>query len=137
MVTVLTMALVAILILEHRVKTRSKITFVVSIDGNAPTILKGNSMSATIDNIITCTVNVKDKGGNPVGALATTPTWTLDNQALATITPAADGLTAVVTPVGPVGTVNVTATVGTLTGSLAVALGAGAPATVTVTAVVA
>ena len=93
-------------------------------------------MQATIDNTITCTATFTDKAQNPVTPV-TAPTWAVDNAALATIVAAADGMSAVVTPVGPVGTVNVTVTDGTLSGSLAVVLGAGAPATVTVTATVA
>ena len=94
-------------------------------------------MQATIDNTITCTAVVTDKGHNVVTVPATSTTWTLDNEALATITPAADGLSAVVTPTGPAGTVNVTVTIGSLTGPLAIELGAGAPAAVTVTATLA
>lgn len=93
-------------------------------------------MQATISNVITATAAFSDKAGNPTTP-ASAPTWTLDNASLATIAPSIDGLTAVITPVGPVGVVNVTVAFGTLTGTLAVDLAAGAPAAVTVTAVVA
>lgn len=92
--------------------------------------------NATVNNTITLTAAFTDAKGNPT-APASVPVWTLDNSALATIVPAADGLSAVVTPVGPLGTVTVTVTEGTVTGTAAIDLAAGAAASVVVTAVVA
>jgi hypothetical protein len=51
-------------------------------------------------------VTFQDAGGQPASVQGT-PVWTSDNEAVLTVAPAADGLSAVVSAVGPVGTAQV------------------------------
>lgn len=71
-----------------------------------------------------------DSKGNP-GTFTGTPTWASSDPTIATVTPAADGLTAAVAAVGPLGTVTVTVTAtagsGTVSGTATVTV-TGAPA---------
>lgn len=62
----------------------------------------------SVGDTTTATVEFFDKAGKEV-SVASVPAWTVDQAALATIAPAADGLSAVVTAVA-VGTVTVTVT---------------------------
>lgn len=55
---------------------------------------------------VTLTLNPLDKNGNPA-KVDGVPEWQIDNPALATVTPAADGLTALVKALGAPGKVNV------------------------------
>jgi hypothetical protein len=68
-----------------------------------------------------------DKAGNP-GTLASVPVWSVSDPTIVTVAPAADGLSAVVTATGKLGTAEVHVTaegdptpgVDTITGTLAV-----------------
>ena len=91
--------------------------------------------NATIDNTVTVSAAFADKNGNPV-APASAPIWTVDNVSVANVSPSADGLSAVVTPIGPLGTAIVTVTSGSITASTSLVFSAGAPATVVLTDVV-
>jgi hypothetical protein len=73
------------------------------------------SQTIRVDQLLNITVsNFKDVAGNPVsGPLANPVTWTVDNAALGTVTPGADGMTAVFTPAGPLGLAKVMASTDT------------------------
>ena len=66
------------------------------------------SKTLNIGGISTTTVTYQDKAGSNVPVVGA-PTWAVDNSAIATVVPAADGLSAVVTGVA-VGTATVTVT---------------------------
>ena len=69
------------------------------------------SKTARIDQIVTlAAASFSDVDGNAV-SVANPIVWTIDNPALATLTPSPDGTTVVVTPLGPLGVANVTSTV--------------------------
>ncbi len=57
---------------------------------------------------VTLTLKALDSKGQPA-TLANPPVWTLSDATLATLTAAADGLSAVITPLGPVGSFTVQA----------------------------
>ena len=90
---------------------------------------------------VTLSVSFADKRGNPVPAPvgAQPPSWLVDNAALLSLTPAADGLSCVAASVGPLGTATVSVKVSDAqgnalaSGSLGVTVIGGAPATVVVT----
>ena len=90
---------------------------------------------ATIDNTVTLTVAFTDSKGNPTSP-ASTPVWTADSATSATLAPAADGLSVVVSPTGALGTTNITATVGSVTGTASVTFVPGGAVAANVTAVV-
>lgn len=81
----------------------------------------------------TVAVAFKDKRGNVTKADGI-PAWTVSDPALLAVTPAADGLTAAVAAVGPVGAGSVTAKLGGVSASLDVQVVAGPPASAVVTA---
>lgn len=87
-----------------------------------------NMTQATVLSTITINASYVDSKGNPA-VPATAPVWSVDN-ALASVVAAPDGLSAVVTPVGPVGTVVVTATAGSVVGTASIELTAGPAAEV-------
>lgn len=79
------------------------------------------------------TLQFVDAKGNPaVAPLGVVPTWAVDHPELLTVTPAADGLTAVAVTVGPTGVAVVTVTDGNITGTLAVTVEAGVITGITV-----
>ena len=88
--------------------------------------------NTTIDNTVTVSAAFTDRKGNVVTP-ASVPAWTVDNAAVATIEPSADGLSVNVTPVGPVGTVVVTVTDGAITANTSITFAPGAPAAVVLT----
>lgn len=49
------------------------------------------------------TVQAKDAKGNPTSAFDAVPTWGVSDPTILKVVPAADGLSAVVSPVGPLG----------------------------------
>lgn len=61
------------------------------------------TLKLTATQNCTLSVAITDKKGNPA-PVEGTPTWGVDNPNLLAITPAADGLSAVVSAVGPLGT---------------------------------
>ena len=56
-------------------------------------------------------LNPVDQDGQPVTAFATPPAWSVDNPALLSLAPSADGLRCVGTPGGGIGTASVTVSV--------------------------
>lgn len=80
-----------------------------------------------------------DAAGNPTTLPAGSVTWGSSNPAVAAVTPSADGMSADVAAVGPLGTAQVTVSVAvdantTLTGSLDVTVVASAAATIQISA---
>lgn len=81
-----------------------------------------------------------DAAGNPTTLPAGSVTWTSSNPSVAVVTPSADGMTADVAAVGPLGTAQIgvsvqvdpTGATAPLTGSLNVTVSAGAAATINV-----
>jgi uncharacterized protein YjdB len=66
------------------------------------------SKQLNVGDTDTATVAYTDKAGNAVSLPAgNVPAWTVDDETIATVAPAADGMTAVVTAVA-VGTANIT-----------------------------
>ena len=81
------------------------------------------------------TIQAVDAAGNPATLPAGAVTWTSSNPAVATVTPAADGMSADISAVGPLGAAQIALSVAvdattTLTGTLDVAVTAGAAATI-------
>lgn len=84
---------------------------------------------------------IKDKFGNPA-LVDGVPAWSVDDNALALIDPAADGMSAVLKPIGPVGIVTISvsadadmgAGVEAVSGSLPIELVAGQAVTIQLTA---
>ena len=91
--------------------------------------------NATVLASIAIVAAYVDSKGN-VAAAPATPVWSVDQPTLATITPSVDGLSATLTPVGPLGTVVVTATAGAVVGTASITLTAGPATTVTLTTTV-
>ena len=132
----LSICVAAILLKVFHTQSLPSVTFTVNV-GGIIYILKGKShmTNATIDNTVTVSAAFTDKSGNAV-APAVAPIWTVDNLAVAVVAPAADGMSAVVTPVGPMGTAVVTVTAGSIIGSTSLTFAAGAPVSVVLTDVV-
>lgn len=61
------------------------------------------AFTLTADQKVTLSVAPVDKYGNPA-SLDGNPSWTVSDSAILTVTPATDGLSAVVEAVGPIGT---------------------------------
>jgi hypothetical protein len=88
---------------------------------------KVTQMQIQDNGSLTVSIAAEDVKGNPVSLdPSAAPSWAVDNASLATIVPSADGLSAVVTPVGPLGSFNVQCSIpavnaeSALQGSLAV-----------------
>jgi hypothetical protein len=82
-------------------------------------------------------IQAVDAAGNPTALPAGSVTWTTSNSAVAAVTPSADGMTCDVAAVGPLGTAQIGVSVivsptVTLTGALAVTVGASAAASIQV-----
>ena len=98
-----------ILILTHDSVTYSQ----AAPDGpGTPTVMKGNTVQLNDLQQVTLTVAEQDSKGQPVTGDALT--WTVDNTAVATITPSADGLSCLVVA-GTDGVATVTVTDATVT----------------------
>jgi hypothetical protein len=69
------------------------------------------SIIARIDQQVNLSTNFTDAKGNPVTELGSVPAWSVSDAGIATVTASADGLSAVVKPVGALGTVQVNMTV--------------------------
>lgn len=98
-----------------------------------PLTSRGVSMSATITVVqqVPVTAQPVDAKGNPTQTtFPTPPAWSVSDPTILSVSPAADGLSAVVTAVGKIGTATVTVS-GTPTGATAPITGS---ATVDVTA---
>jgi hypothetical protein len=81
------------------------------------------------------TIQAVDAAGNPATLPAGAVTWTSSNDTVVTVTPSADGMSADVSAVGPLGTAQIGVSVAvdastTLTGSLDVTVSAGSAATI-------
>ncbi len=76
---------------QHRLSSKGKLLMAFSMTG-----------SQQVD----CKVEFKDKKGNPA-KVDGVPAWSVDNSDILSVTPAADGLSAVVAAMGPLGTANV------------------------------
>ena len=82
------------------------------------------------------TLVADDGAGNPTTLPAGTVTWASSNTSIAAVTPAADGMSADVAAVGPLGTAQISVSVVVdpaqppLTGTLDVSVGASAAATI-------
>ena len=89
----------------------------------------------------TLSVAYADKRGNPVPAPAGAqpPTWMVDNSAILTLTPAADGMSCVIAAVGPLGTAKVSVAATDAAGNalagggIDVPIVSGAPSTLNIT----
>ena len=99
------------------------------------------TFSMTDTQQVTMSIAYTDKRGNPTGPPpgATTPSWLIDNAALASLTPATDGMSCVVASLGPLGTGTVSVKVADgsgnplASGSITLTVVGGAPTNVTVT----
>lgn len=96
-----------------------------------------NQVQMKDNQVLTVTIGPTDALGNPTTLdPAAAPAWAVDNAALATVTPSADGLSVQVKPVGPLGSFNVQCSIpaagaeGALSGSLAVDIIASAATTI-------
>jgi len=80
------------------------------------------------------TLSFVDADGNPAAAPAgITPTWATSDATKVTVTPAADGLSAVASGQSGLGDAQISVTAGSLTGQLTVTVVAGPPASITIT----
>jgi hypothetical protein len=86
----------------------------------------GMAYQLPVDKKVEITVTAVDQYGNPA-VFAAKPAWALSDSSLAILTATADGLSAVVEPAGVLGVEKVTATAGTLAGSIDLQLIAGQP----------
>lgn len=80
---------------------------IVDIPAILPKVIPMKTTPLRLDQTATVTAALTDFKGNEIAAPGTTPAWSVDNTAVATVVPAADGLTAQIVPVG-VGTAVVT-----------------------------
>lgn len=93
----------------------------------------------TDEQKVSLSISFLDAEGNPT-TVTEVPVWTVSDPALLAVTPSADGLSAEVTTVGPLGTGQVTVSVtgsdiqGTLTGVLDVQVIGSAAASIAITA---
>lgn len=86
-------------------------------------------MNLKVNQQLPVSIVAEDKFGNPTGAFDSVPAWTLSDPTLGTVTPAADGLSAVLVPSGKLGNGQLqvlgTADAKQISGSLDVVLIAG------------
>lgn len=69
-----------------------------------------SDMNLKDNNQLPISISPADEFGNPTqSAFDAAPTWSVDDVSIATVSPAADGLSAVVTPTGKLGSCNVQA----------------------------
>lgn len=95
-------------------------------------------MVITDSQQVLLTVNPVDKRGNPA-MLGAVPAWNVSDPTLATLNTAADGLSSTVLAIGPLGHVQVSATVtnpdgSVLSGTLEIDIVSGAAATLNIAA---
>jgi len=95
-------------------------------------------VSIAIGFKVPITAVAADAEGHPTGdSFDASPQWSLEDTTLGTLDVSADGLSALLTPLGPLGstTVNCSGAVGgkTITGSLPVTFGAGVSAQILLT----
>ncbi len=76
----------------------------------------------------------QDKRGNPATAPGGKPVWSASDPTVLSVVPADDGLSAVVSAVGPLGNAQVQVQAGMLTGTAAITIVAGDAATIALTA---
>jgi len=92
----------------HKRKYQSKLT--VTIDRISLTFSGDFNMLLPIDKqLLGCTISYVDKAGN-AAKVDGFPVWETDRSDLLTIVVAPDGMSADITPVGPVGTAQITVT---------------------------
>lgn len=98
-------------------------------------------MNLKVSQNLPCTIDIKDARGNPA-LVDGPPVWSVTDAALATVVAAADGMSALVSPIGPMGSfqvqVNADADLGagvkTIVGTLDIDLVAGDASIVTIAA---
>ena len=99
------------------------------------------ALTITDDQKVSVSISFVDDHGNPATVEAgIVPAWTVSDETLATVTAAADGMSADIATVGPLGTAQVTVTSPVtaggpaLTGTLDLSIVAGAAAVINVVA---
>lgn len=102
-----------------------------TLQGTGTTPPEGSSMQLHDNEQVTYTLSETDAKGNPV--TGDTITWTVDNPAVVTLTPSADGYSCLVVA-GTLGSAVVTVTDGTLSATEAVDVIAGPVAAISVAA---
>ncbi len=83
-----------------------KILFTVELEGQ---IIQGESISMTNSQQATATIQPVDKRNQPA-PVDGVPVWASSDETIVTVTPAADGMSAVVAAVGPLGAAKVSVT---------------------------
>lgn len=83
--------------------------FVFTIDLEGQLTEGANTIKMTNSQKATATIQPVDKKGQPA-PVDGVPTWASSDETIVTVTPAADGLSAVVAAVGPLGTAKVSVT---------------------------
>ena len=98
---------------DHPQPTKPKVVMKLVYTTPQGIVIKGNDMSAVIrnDQKISFALAFEDAHGNPVTELGSMPAWELDDNELATLVVAEDGMSADVIPTGPRGSVNVSVVV--------------------------
>lgn len=81
-----------------------KISFYTMIDNQ---LTKVEDMQLHLGKQRTLSLSIKDAGGNDAQVQEGSIVWSVTDGALAVVTPAADGMSAVVVPVGPLGSLQV------------------------------
>lgn len=84
----------------------TKIIFTVELEGK---ILKGDHIKMTNSQQATASIKIVDKRGQPA-PVDGIPVWASSDETIVTVTPAVDGMSAVVAAVGPLGTAKVSVT---------------------------
>ncbi len=117
-------------LLEAVDPTVASLHFLVS---NGTTTHKAKHMNTTITDTGTATLIAAcvSAAGNPVGAAAIA--WSSSDESIATVTPGADGHSAVVTATGKLGATTITAAAGNLTATDDITVIAGPAASLTLT----
>jgi hypothetical protein len=116
-----------------------RIIFTADLEGQIT--IGVTQMTMTDSQQVGLTIQPVDKKGNPA-PVDGVPAWASSNTEVVTVTPAADGMSAVASAVGPLGTATVSvkadADLGSgvteIAGTLDITITAGAAATVTITA---
>lgn len=114
----------------HRsMPTKLQLVFIDLKDGHR-TIGGSMSYPLQVDKKVPVNLTVADQYGNPTQFPAGTPipVWTISDPNLCAIIVAADGMSAVLEPVGTLGSVTIHVVAGSLSGSADVNLLAGDPA---------
>ena len=124
--------IISILAWLRRRLTRQRLYFLIS---NGTTTHKATNMQTTISEKtkFLLTIALASVAGNPVKPNGM-PVWTSSDESIATVVPAADGLSAEVFSTGVIGTASITASVDGLTATDEVTVSAGPAVTLTLIA---